>query len=203
MACCLRSHRVPFLLLALAALSVPPAQAETSYGAERARIAGERHAIEARYAAEAAECRRHFVVSACLEDVRRRQRQALAAPRREELQLDDAERRRRAAERIEAVRARQAAMVARPPPAPASEPVPHAAEAPRPAASQAPRTQDATAKTAEAAAAARRAAAAKARREAAAADRARIAARQAQHRQEGQKSAPLPEPESASQPARR
>ena len=85
---------------------------------ERARIAAERQALLQRFAQEEADCQRRFAVTDCVLDVRDRRRAALAPLRARELQLDEAERQRRAAERKAAIEARQRAQAARPPPPP-------------------------------------------------------------------------------------
>ncbi|MCF8204617.1 MAG: hypothetical protein K9J82_06060, partial [Methylotenera sp.] len=57
------------MLLAPAALSAP---------ATRAEVAAQRAAIEQQFAREKAACEQRFAISACLEDLRQRQREALA-----------------------------------------------------------------------------------------------------------------------------
>ena len=96
---------------ALAALAALPALAagETP---ERERLAEERRAIEQRYDAQEAECRQRFVVTSCVEEMRRERRSALADVTARQIALDDAERQRRAQlrrERIERKSARRAA----------------------------------------------------------------------------------------------
>jgi colicin import membrane protein len=180
--------RCPRLLASLVAL-VLPLDGMAGDAAERQRIAAARSSVEARFAAEEAACRQRFIVTPCVDDVRVRKREALDGLRYQELRLDDAERRRRAAERLQAIEARQAAAAARPP-APVV-----AAPAPRPSAAvaAAPRPPRPASDGAQAEAAARRAAAEK-RREAAAADQARIAEREAKRAPQQRKSAPLPTP---------
>ncbi len=70
---------------------------------ERVRIAAERKEIEVRFAAQEAGCHAKFFVNACLNDLRPRQREALADLRRQEILLDDAERKRKAAEQLEKI----------------------------------------------------------------------------------------------------
>jgi hypothetical protein len=67
--------------------------------AERARLGAERSAIEARFAERERECRDRFVVMSCIEDARRERRQKLDALRVRQLQLDEARRRQRTADR--------------------------------------------------------------------------------------------------------
>ena len=160
---------------------------------ERARIDDERRQVEARYAAEEADCRQRFFVTSCIDEAKARRREALDTLRQQELQLDDAERKRRAAERMQAIEARRAEAAARPQAASQPEPVirvpPAAAVASMPELT-APRRAAPSASEAEAAAS--RAAAAERRRAEAAARQARIAEREAARASEGQRSAPLP-----------
>jgi hypothetical protein len=166
--------------------------------AERTRIAAERRQIEVRYASEESECRQRFFVTACLEAAKARRREALDVLRSQELALDDAERLRRADERLRAVEARRAEVAARAPAA--SQPEPVAPVAPMaassvPSAPAASGTSASISRTRDAAAseaAARRAAAAERRRAEAAAAQARIAEREAARASGGQRSAPLP-----------
>lgn len=198
------------LLLACVAL------AAAADDAERARIAAERQALNERFAQEERECQRRFAITPCLDDVRSRRRAALALLRARELQLDDAERQQRAADRRAAIEAKQRLQAARPPaplapapevrvrpptaPAPAPAPEVHARPlpAPAPAASAAtvPRRTAVDAQ-ARAARAAERAKAAQHRSEAAAADRARIERRLAEREAAGKAVTPLPMPASA------
>jgi colicin import membrane protein len=91
--------RWPALLAACALLAALPARAADSDDAERSRIASERAAIEATFAARERECRERFVVTSCVDEARRERRRGLDALRARQLQLDEARRRERAAER--------------------------------------------------------------------------------------------------------
>ncbi|WP_425259728.1 hypothetical protein ACPOLB_02550 [Rubrivivax sp. RP6-9] len=195
--------RLPTCLLAcLLALPVAGVRADTADAAdERERIETERRLIEAAFADEESACLRRFIVTPCVEAVQARRREALAPLRHQELLLDEAERRARAAARLQAIDARRAAAAQRPPEAPAVTPTPMpgdpqagppAVAASAPGVPLPPRATPSIDRNAAAQAAARRAAAAQRRREEAAADRARIAERRAQ--QQGQRSAPLPVP---------
>jgi len=177
-------HRLACCCALLAAL---PAWADAS--AERQRIDRERQAIEARFAAEEAACRERFVVTACVDEVKVRKRQALGGLRSQELMLDDADRKARAAARLQAIEAKRLEAQSRPPAPPQPAPV---LRHPLPGASAPPRAAHAPRETEEAQAAARRAAAAERRREEAEADRAKIAAREAERQAKGKKAAPLP-----------
>lgn len=70
---------------------------------ERARVADKRSQLEARFAAEEVACQAKFFVNACLNNIRPRQREALADLRRQDILLDDAERKRKAAEQLEKI----------------------------------------------------------------------------------------------------
>ena len=89
--------------------------------AERARLAAERQALIDGFAQEELACQQRFFVNDCVEDVRRRRREALAPLRARELELDDVERQQRAAERRAAIEAKQREQAARPAPASAPE----------------------------------------------------------------------------------
>ncbi len=169
------------------------------HGAERAAVAAERQRLEARFAAEEAQCRERFAVTACIDDVRQRRRIALAAPRAQELAQDDADRMQRAQSRREAVARKQKQAAERPvveperarelrlppPPAPLAEPrVPAAPSADE---------------------AARRAAASRDRRERIAASQDRIVTRQVERASRNKRPGeplPLPPEVAASRPRR-
>ncbi|RYF15993.1 MAG: hypothetical protein EOO30_12580 [Comamonadaceae bacterium] len=90
-----------FLVLVLAFSATPLASAQED-AAERARIAGERAAAEARFTQRQRECNALFAVNDCVSKATREKNAALANLRRQEQALDQAERRRSAAERLEA-----------------------------------------------------------------------------------------------------
>ncbi|MFT3720863.1 hypothetical protein [Pseudorhodoferax sp.] len=69
--------------------------------AERARIAAERVRIDQRFQAEERACYQRFAVNDCLARNLAWQREALGALRRQEILLNDSERQRRGAERLE------------------------------------------------------------------------------------------------------
>jgi colicin import membrane protein len=93
---------------------------------ERERIRAERAQAEQRYADAERDCNTRFVVTSCVEAARAQRRDALNRLRNEELVLDQAERKQRAAERAAAIRDKQAhdeappAAPRAPPPAPAA-----------------------------------------------------------------------------------
>ena len=94
------------LALLLAAGLALPAAAQTRQAddaAERARIASERTRIEAEFEQANKACYQKFAVNDCIADARARRRELLADLRRQELVLNDADRRRRSSERLEEI----------------------------------------------------------------------------------------------------
>lgn len=176
---------------------------------ERERIAAERQLLIDRYARQERECQQRFAVNDCVDDVRRRRREALEPLRARELELDDAERQRRAAERRAAIEAKQRELAARPAPASAPEPPPRRPGGPAAAGSMAeaasaasmPRGSRTEARAREAQAA-ERARASQRRREDAEAALERVRRRLAEREAAGKTAAPLPVPDAASAPAR-
>lgn len=77
-----------------------PADQMRSIDAERTRISVERNRLEAGFLAEDAACYDRFAVNSCLGKVNDRRREAMADLRRQELSLNDEERRIRGAEQI-------------------------------------------------------------------------------------------------------
>ncbi|MEP6738873.1 MAG: hypothetical protein ABJA61_00755 [Caldimonas sp.] len=94
------------LVLALSLAPLPAGAVDG--GAEKSRIAAERSAAEASYAARERECRQRFIVSSCIEDARRERRAALDGLRARQIVIDEAARR----ERVAARRAELAAKAA-------------------------------------------------------------------------------------------
>lgn len=95
------------LLLLLLALVMAPVQAQTletagglSIEAERARIQQDRMREERRYATEDAACYQRFAVTDCLRAVQIRRRETFDELRRQEILLNDLERKRRGAEQL-------------------------------------------------------------------------------------------------------
>ncbi len=84
--------------LLLASLSV---LAQTSNDAERLRITNERAALEEGFGREDTACYQKFLVNNCLGEVKIRRRDALADLRRQEISINDQERKARAAEQIQ------------------------------------------------------------------------------------------------------
>jgi len=200
------------VLLSMALLAGPAAAAESAGDrAERARIQAERAEVERAYALRQEECRQRFVVTSCLDAARRDRRDALELLRQQQVVLNDAQRKQRAAQRIDEIRAKvsneearrreaearararekrqqdQAARVRAA--APAATPVTPAAT-PAPAPSKAP----------NAAAAAARASEYDKRQAEAKAHRAAVERRNAERAAKGKPARPLPVPSGASAP---
>ena len=97
-----------FFAALLIASSVRAVDAVTDEG-ERQRIALERQQSDAEFSRADAACRPRFVVAACLEEARQRHRDAHERLRLQLTMLDEAQRKRRAAERIDAIRAKVSA----------------------------------------------------------------------------------------------
>jgi colicin import membrane protein len=88
--------------LGMVALAQPaaPAEAPSTREVERARIGSERVRLEAGFLAEDAECYKKFAVNSCLGKVNERRREAMGDLRRQELLLNDEERRIRGGDQI-------------------------------------------------------------------------------------------------------
>lgn len=76
------------------------AQFQAWLRAERARVAQERASADQRYQAAELACWRRFAVNDCLDQAKRERRQTLDALRRQDLDMNTAERQRNAAERL-------------------------------------------------------------------------------------------------------
>jgi hypothetical protein len=161
---------------------------------ERADINRQQRELKARFDSEERACRQQFVVTACVDSVRSRRREALAPLRNEELRLDEVQRQRQAAARSAAIADKQRALAER-----GAEPPPVALAASR-APGMAPRSpwRNAVAKPPdrdeEAAAAAARVQASARRKIQADQAQERIARRQAEQAKKGKAAAPLPPP---------
>jgi hypothetical protein len=99
---------VPLALAAVGACLSPKAHAldAATEMAERERIRTEREQVEATYRRRETDCRQRFVVTPCLEDARRDRRQANDRLRQQLEVLDEAQRKQRAAQRIDEIRSR-------------------------------------------------------------------------------------------------
>jgi colicin import membrane protein len=94
------------LYLVLGAVVCGPARAldAAEERAERQRIDSERAQVDAAYAQRERECRERFVVTSCLEDAQRDRRLALERLRQQQAILDEAQRKQRAAQRMDDIR---------------------------------------------------------------------------------------------------
>ena len=89
----------PLIFLVLLGICLS-AQSQMSKDAERARISNERSVLEAGFSREEAACYPQFLVNGCLDEVQVRRRGALADLRRQEIVLNDQERKANGAEQI-------------------------------------------------------------------------------------------------------
>ncbi len=192
------------IVVALSACAVAAASvAADQDGAERARIREERTQAQRLYEARAKECSERFAVTGCLEEARAQRREALDRLRHEELVLDNAKRKQRAAERSSRIREKQVELESKPGPLVVrerkeggSKPAPRkAASAPAQSASQSsltPRVSDEQAK--------RNKAAFDAKQKQAAEHRAEVERRNAERLQKGKPVMSLPVSKGASSP---
>lgn len=92
----------PFLAQAQVAGSPLPAEivSQINPDIERARISRERTRLEAGFSAEDAVCLRKFLVTNCLNEVKVRRRGSMADLRRQEISINDLERKARAADQV-------------------------------------------------------------------------------------------------------
>lgn len=75
--------------------------AQASNDAERLRISTERSALEAGFSREDTACYKRFLVNSCLDEVKIRRREALADLRRQEISINDQERKAKGAQQIQ------------------------------------------------------------------------------------------------------
>jgi colicin import membrane protein len=97
------------LLLAVAMLTLPAmlqAQEDQGEAAQRARIASERAQAEAVFSAQEKACYRKFAVTDCLNAAKAQRRQVLADLRRQEVSVNEAQRKRKAAEHLRSIEER-------------------------------------------------------------------------------------------------
>jgi colicin import membrane protein len=98
-----------FLAFLLSLAAAAHAQDEDpKVAAERARLAAARSHAEIQYKAEEKACYSKFAVNDCVAAAKVRRRQALEDVRRQEISINDAERKRKAAERLRAQQERDA-----------------------------------------------------------------------------------------------
>ncbi len=129
-------NKLAFLLAAGLALPAAAQNQQAEEASERARIASERTRIEAEFEQANKACYQKFAVNDCIADARAKRRELLADLRRQELVLNDADRRRRSSERLEEIEKKTADRRA----AQASAPVPPASAASAPAPAKAAST---------------------------------------------------------------
>lgn len=192
-------HSILACAAGLVALGAAAADTPADEVQRRERLAAERVAVQARYDTAVRECEKAFAVTGCMNRAKSERRSALDRIAREELSLDDAQRRRRADERRQRIAQKQQAAASR---AAASAPdlrlraprqAAPAASAPRPSRRAEPRTPEAAA--AEAAEAKRRSEQAQKRRERAASHEQAVRERNEKERASGKTpAAPLPVP---------
>jgi colicin import membrane protein len=106
----MRGTRRGWVVVALsaAAMAAHAADDELSDRAHREQIDAERAAAQARYEQAIAECERRFVVTSCVDQAKAERRATLDRLSREQMVLDDAQRKRRAEERREQIAAKKA-----------------------------------------------------------------------------------------------
>jgi hypothetical protein len=84
-----------------AAMAQSPDQEKTNNAQERSKVAAERARLEAGFQAEEAACKSRFAVNACLQEIRTRRNAAMADLRRQDLLINEADRKARAADQIQ------------------------------------------------------------------------------------------------------
>jgi len=93
-----------FFTALVPALAPAHAMDAASERAERDRLKTERDQAEAAYVTRERECREKFVVTSCIEQARRDRRQTLERLRQQQAVLDEAQRKQRAAQRVDEIR---------------------------------------------------------------------------------------------------
>ena len=83
------------------AIAQSPAQEKTNNALERSKIASERARLEAGFQAEETACKSRFAVNACLQEIRPRRNEAMADLRRQDLLINESDRKARAADQIQ------------------------------------------------------------------------------------------------------
>lgn len=127
----LKRRLSPHLLLLLGVLAGAHSGAQEGFdSSQREEIERERERVEARYVEEERLCQEQFVVTACVDEAKRKRRVALADLTRRAAALDEAQRKERALRRQQEIRDKTAPL----------GPVPHEPRVPRAAASAPPLT---------------------------------------------------------------
>jgi len=83
-----------------AAMAQSPAQEKSANALERSKVAAERARLEAGFQAEEAACKSRFAVNACLQEIRTRRSEAMADLRRQDILINEADRKARSADQI-------------------------------------------------------------------------------------------------------
>jgi transglutaminase/protease-like cytokinesis protein 3 len=83
-----------------AAMAQSPAQEKAANALERSKVAAERARLEAGFQAEEAACKSRFTVNACLQEIRTRRSEAMADLRRQDILINEADRKARSADQI-------------------------------------------------------------------------------------------------------
>lgn len=96
---------VACVTMAIGAASMPAMAAAPD--PERAELASARQRIEATHVRREAQCRQQFVVTSCIEAAEATRREGLAALQAREAEIDDRERKARAAARLSRIEAKQ------------------------------------------------------------------------------------------------
>lgn len=102
----LLAHAQPANPSAVAASASSVQTAQTARDVQRGRIGAERMRLQSAIAADEAACHRKFLANNCLDKVRLGSREALAELRRQEIALNDQERKTRAAAQIQKTEAK-------------------------------------------------------------------------------------------------
>ena len=84
-----------------AAMAQSPDQEKAKNSLERSKIAAERARLEAGFLAEETVCKSRFAVNACLQEIRSRRNEAMADLRRQDLLINESDRKARAADQIQ------------------------------------------------------------------------------------------------------
>lgn len=99
-------HWLGLLWLLCASLPAALAQGGGAVDAQRARIAAERAKADAQFAQDEEACYARFAVNDCQNEARARRRETLADLRRQEVSLNDEQRKRKGADRIRSIEER-------------------------------------------------------------------------------------------------
>lgn len=93
----------PYLVVMVGLTVFLPSVQAQSVEAERVRIENTRQQLQASFAIEDTACHQKFAVNSCLNDINIKHRESIADLRRQEISLNDDERRKRGAEQVRRV----------------------------------------------------------------------------------------------------